>query len=256
MNGNVNIHYRGCLMADKKKKSGRKRKTIPDKKISNESESERERETIERVLSIGASAKVKLYHQFLQRISQGVTLRPSEHKYFRQLESELEEKSGIQPSEKGNIIISMDDAAAYCGTSKKTISVNIKRGRIKQNSDGTFSKTELDKYLAGFGRESKSAKSETIKGQQEKAELRFRLARAKREEMIVNQMKGNLASWKEIHEEWAARVRAVAAGLNTMPDRLPPLIVGKSRDEIRAILQREFDELRETYERSGKVTPK
>lgn len=241
-------------MAKKKTKAESPRKVAEDKaSASSKTKKSRERETIERVLSVGAAAKVKLYHSYLSRIGRGETLRPSEVKHFRQIESELEDLSS---SNSGKIIISMDDAAAYVGCSRKTISVNIKRGRLKQNADGTFSRAELDKFLSGYGRHGPSAESESMRARQEKAELRYRLARARREEMLVENMKGNLAEWSTIRAEWAARVRAVAAGLNAMPDRLPPLIVGKSRDEIRAILQREFDELRETYERSGKVTPK
>jgi hypothetical protein len=154
---------------DTKKKSGR------------ESKAKRERETIEKVLSIGAAAKVKLSHGYLSRISRGETLRPSEVKHFRQLESELEAAAGNGGGGRGNIIISMDEAAAYIGSSKKTVSVNIKRGRLKQNADGTFDKTELDKWLSRFGRRGGSSEEvESIREQQEKAELRYRLARARR----------------------------------------------------------------------------
>jgi hypothetical protein len=50
-------------------------------------------------------------------------------------------------------------------------------------------------------------------------------------------------------------VQAVKAGLNALPDRLTPIIVGKTRDEVRLILQREFKELLTVYSRNGKATP-
>jgi hypothetical protein len=68
-------------------------------------------------------------------------------------------------------------------------------------------------------------------------------------------MKGNLAAWKDIYSEWSQRVQAVKAGLNALPDRLTPIIVGKTRDEVRLILQREFKELLTVYSRNGKATP-
>jgi hypothetical protein len=216
----------------------------------------RERATIERVLSIGAAAKVKLYHSYLTRISQGKNLKPSEVKFFRQLESELNVEAGNDGGNRGNVFASMDDAAKYVGTSKKTISYHIKKGKLRQNTDGTFERAELDRWLSAYGRKGgTSAEVETIRQQQEKAELRYRLARARREELLTAQIEKTMVEWGEVEQEWAARIREVGSGLEAFADRLPALLVGRSRDEIYHVLQTETRELRDRYARDGRYCP-
>lgn len=246
-------------MAKKKKTSAEnpRKAAAAQQSADSKSKKARERETIERVLSVGAAAKVKLYHSYLARIGKGETLRPSEVKHFRQLESELEAAAGNGSGSgtRGNIFASMDEAAAYIGSSKKTVSVNIKRGRLRQNPDGTFSREELDKFLSRFGRKGSADEVESTRAQQEKAELRYRLARARREEILTAQLEKTLAPWEDIEREWAERVRVVAAGLEAWSDRLPALLVGRSREDIHALIKGEVKELRQRFSRAGQYCP-
>lgn len=199
-------------------------------------------------------AKRNLYESFVNRISKKEILKPSEIKLFRQLESELD-STGNGGGSRGNILSSMEEAAAYVGASKKTISVNIKRGRLRQNPDGTFDKAELDKFLSRFGRKGSADEVESTRVQQEKAELRYRLARARREEILTAQLEKTLAPWEEILTEWAARVREVAAGLDAWSDRLPALLVGRSREQIHELIKCEVKELRQRFSREGRYCP-
>lgn len=242
----------------KKTKAESPRKVAADKaSASSKTKKARERETIERVLSVGAAAKVKLYHSYLSRIGRGETLRPSEVKHFRQLESELEAQAGNGNGggSRGNIIVSMDEAAAYIGSSRKTVSVNIKRGRLRQNPDGTFDRAELDKFLSRFGRKGSAEEVESIRQQQEKAELRYRMARARREEILTAQLEKTLAPWEEIEREWSERVRVVAAGLEAWSDRLPALLIGRTREDIHKLIKAEVKELRQRFSRDGRYCP-
>jgi hypothetical protein len=182
---------------------------------------------------------------FEKRIAAGEKLSRAELKEYRSLDKKVDTEA----------IHGYTEAAQYCKLSKRTLSYHLGRGSLQQNPDGTFDKKELDRFLKTKDRREKSPKFEAISKRKDAAELRYRLARARREEMLVEQMKGNLASWKEIHTEWSQRVQAVTAGLNALPDRLTPIILGKSRDEIRLILQREFKELLTIYSRVGKTTP-
>ena len=113
----------------------------------------------------------------------------------------------------------------------------------------------MDRWLASRDRRAKGPEAAAKNDAKEKAELRYRLARARREEMLVEQMKGNLARWQDIEQEWDGRVQVVTAGLEAFIDRMPGLLVGKSRDEIRALLKSEVRTLRENYSRVGKYTP-
>ena len=79
---------------------------------------------------------------------------------------------------------------------------------------------------------------------------RFRLSRIER-----RLREGEVIAWTDVEKEWCGRVRVVTEGLEFFADRLPPLLVGKGRDEIRAILKSEVHELRDQYARNGRYTP-
>ena len=79
---------------------------------------------------------------------------------------------------------------------------------------------------------------------------RFKLARMDR-----LQRQGELVNKAEVVSQWTARVVLVVSGLQAWVDRLPGLLVGKGRDEIRAILKAEVRTLQENYARVGRYTP-
>lgn len=183
---------------------------------------------------------------FERRIAAGEKLKRSELAAYHELEKKRD---------KGEVVHGGQDAAKYCGTSKRILSYHIARGSLRQNPDGTFDKAELDRWLASRDRREKGPEVKKYDASQRKADLRYREARADREEMLVEQMKDNLASRKEIEAEWSGRVLEITSGLEALIDRLPGLLVGKSRDEIRAVLKEEVRTLRENYSRAGRYTP-
>jgi len=209
----------------------------------------------------GQQARQLLLDQYRQRISEKKTLRPSEIKHMRQIESELDQAAGANGAggtPKGNVILNMDDAAAYCGTSKKTVSYHIKQGKLKQNPDGTFARAELDKWLSRYGRPSPSGEAgqcDSIREQQEKAELRYRLARAKREEILTGQLEKTLAPWEEIERGWGERILLVKSALDAYSSRLPALLVGRKREEMEEIIKGETRELFLRFSTEGRYCP-
>lgn len=80
-------------------------------------------------------------------------------------------------------------------------------------------------------------------------------AKAESERLKVDQAKGNLVSWPDIEREWTGRLSALVSGLQCFIDRLPPLLEGKSRPEIRKIIESEIFELRSAYAREGRYCP-
>ncbi|WP_054031233.1 hypothetical protein [Desulfatitalea tepidiphila] len=216
---------------------------------------------IERALSLGAKAKLRLYQTFLTRIAQGERLTATELKNMRALETELEESTNGGEKKEQPVIMSMDDAAAYCGISKRTVSYHLKRGNIAQNADGTFDKAVLDAWLEKYGRKKKAEQgggkrvSLSIEEKLDRAKLRKEVAAAKRNEILVAELQGRLAPWSEIERAWCERVAVVAAGLDSLAERLPPLLTGKKPDEMREIIRRETNELRRAYARRGKYCP-
>jgi len=82
--------------------------------------------------------------------------------------------------------------------------------------------------------------------------LRWERGRADKIELQVQALKGEMKSKDEIHREWAARISLVVSGLNIYQDRLPPLLEGKTRNQMRAIIRKENERLRNWYIKEGK----
>ncbi|MBW2110637.1 MAG: hypothetical protein JRH00_04240 [Deltaproteobacteria bacterium] len=85
----------------------------------------------------------------------------------------------------------------------------------------------------------------------QKERLRWEKGRADKIEIQVKQLRRSLISRDEIHREWAARISLVVSGLNIYQDRLPPLLEGKTRNQMRAIIRKENERLRNWYIKEG-----
>jgi len=201
---------------------------------------------LKRVLEAGERAKVKLYNDLLRRIAQGETLSPTQLRVFSVLGQEIEQIADGDRSKKPRRLGSFDDAAKYCGFSKRSLSWHVSRGNITQNADGTFDVSELDRFLEERGRK-KQKKTVDYEAKKEAADLRWRLARARREEILIKQMEGELIHIEEIEKKWAQRVAAVCAMMELLAARLPGLLAGKSRREMAKIIENEVWNIRDAY---------
>lgn len=210
---------------------------------------------IEKMLAAGQLARIKLYQSLLVRIKNGDTLKPAELRALNVLEKDLECQSGTNDPPK--VLKGFEEAAAYCGFSKRTLSHHVGRGNLKQNADGSFDIEELDRFLSVKGRKRKknAKESRSIAEEKDLADLRWRLAKARREELLVEQLNENLVPRGEIAKEWASRVGELTAGLTGLIDRLPPLLQGKDRAEMREVIFEEIWNLRDQYARDGRYSP-
>lgn len=204
-------------------------------------------EHVEKLEQAGQLAKYKLYQSFIARISKGETLKATELKVYNQLSTELFDD---EKGDKDEIIAGEMEAVAYLGISKRMLSYHKGKGNIKQNADGTFSKAVLDEFLAGRGG------SDSLDVELKKAKLRVTVARARLNEIMVKQARGELISKKDVEAKWAVRVVATCAGLETHSDRLPPLLEGKTRQQMKEIIDIEVWRLRESFAREGRYCPK
>lgn len=213
-------------------------------------------EEIEKILRAGSLAKVKLYQDILRKIKDGKSLNASEVKTLHILERELEAQTNSPDIPR--IIQTYSDAASYCGFSKRTLSHHIGKGNIRQNGDGTFDREELDRFLSTHKGRRKKLKTDADRdliAEREMADLRWRLARSMREEILVDQLKENLVARDDIAAEWAARVTEVTSGLSSLADRLPGVLEGKTRAQMQDIIATEVRNLRNAYAREGKYSP-
>ena len=201
------------------------------------------------LLQAGAAARQKVYQSLLLRIKRGETLKRSEYKLLKDLERELEPPEPAENEE--SRVRTYSAAADYCGMSERALSYHIGRGNLRQNKDGSFDRAILDQFLDSRGRR-KIDKERTRRRLQ--ADLRYRIARAEREEHLVAALKDQLFSMEEIREGWQWRVSEVSEGLQSLVDRLPPLLVGKERLEMAEIIRAEVHQLRTRFSGDGQFT--
>jgi phage terminase Nu1 subunit (DNA packaging protein) len=88
------------------------------------------------------------------------------------------------------------------------------------------------------------------------ARQKYWKAKAEKEEINVSLTKGELIPKKKLAEIWGARVVEVKQGLLNLADRLPPVLEGKSQQEIKSAVRQEMKRLLNMYSRDGEYTPK
>jgi phage terminase Nu1 subunit (DNA packaging protein) len=136
------------------------------------------------------------------------------------------------------------------GKDRRTVTRWTKAG-MPRNKDKTYCLPKVVEWL--LEREKESALSDqAMAGAGDSPALeRYRLARAAMAEMDLKIKEGELIHVNEVHRAWALRVAEVAAGLETLADRLPPIMVGKTREEMQQVIRDEVWRLRDSYARGG-----
>ena len=77
--------------------------------------------------------------------------------------------------------------------------------------------------------------------------LRYEKSRADKMEVQVAMLKGEVIPKEQIHQDWAARMAIIVNGLTVYQDRLPPLLEGKTKAQMRDIIKTENNRLRDWY---------
>lgn len=210
-----------------------------------------EQERLTELLSFGQKAKESLYYELLKKINDKEKLTPTEQRTFQTLGKDLEQALLSAPEDDERM--GYAEAAAYLQLSKRSVSHHVHKGRIVMHPEGGFLKSELDKYKMtnGYGTGSGGTDMATLK---EKADLTLKQVRAQREQFLMKQLSEQYVSVADMHRAWADRVKELATGLMSWENSLPPLLQGRDKFEIRAILSREVRFLLERFARTGKWT--
>ena len=137
--------------------------------------------------------------------------------------------------------------AEAIGINRSTLYSWLQTG-LPRNDDKTFDLPAVISWM--IERESRTA-TPLAEGDSPALE-RYREARAAMAELDLKERGGELISLEDVTTAWAERVVEVAAGLEHFADRLPPLLEGKDRAEMRQIIGDEVWRLRSVYARNGR----
>jgi hypothetical protein len=148
---------------------------------------------------------------------------------------------------KRNTSLNRTDASLFLGVSVRTIHNIVLRGQLRQMPDGRFAKKDLDDYLKTKKRNDTSLKS--------LLELQIKQTKAKREELLLKQLTGEVVPIKSVYAVWGGRLSEVVAALWALPNSLPPILEGKNEQEIRDIINQEMKLILQRHARNGKWTP-
>lgn len=137
------------------------------------------------------------------------------------------------------------------GKDRRTVTRWTKAG-MPRNKDKTYCLPKVIDWLLTREKETLLADQAMAGSADSPALERYRLARAETAELDLQVKRESLIPIDDVHRQWALRVAEVAAGLEVLADRMPPLLVGKSREEMRTVIDGEVWRLRDVYSRNGK----
>ena len=124
------------------------------------------------------------------------------------------------------------EVLGYLDISKRMLSYHTTKGNLKANSDGTYDKAELDRWAEKYRRKSKRqipGDTLTVGEQRDLADLRYKVARAEREELVTSQLKGSLYNRDEVEAALAELILTTKKAFLLLPHAAPTLLQGKTR---------------------------
>lgn len=148
------------------------------------------------------------------------------------------------------MVVSTRDAAAFFGITSQALHLWFKNGCPKVG----YGKCDL-KAVFDWWRENIDSGGDRDKSINA-AKRDYWRAKAERERISVDTLKGNVVPREQIATAWKWRVAEVKNGLLAFRDRLPPLLEGKTRKEITHVLGEEVIYLLDNYSREGEFCPR
>ena len=145
-----------------------------------------------------------------------------------------------------SLSVSTQAIADFFGVVSKTICEWVKQGMPKEK----YGSYDLKKCFDWWQENINATKEDT---NPKLVELRAEGQKIKnqREQIKLDAERGLLISREEVIDQWCKRIAVVRQSLLSLPVRLPPIVEGKTRQEIRAIVNDEAVRILEDYSRPG-----
>ena len=210
-------------------------------------------DSIIQITTAGQLARLKIYQEYITRISANEKLKLAEKKHFDDLDKEFGE---VVEAGKPKDNLTADEVIEKLGISERSLKWNTSRGNLRKNKDGTYSISTIRDFEKKHKRKtSTGGKGSSLVDQQERADLRYRMARARWQELNVKQLNSELMSKEDVFKEWAKRLNTLHSGIRLWSSRLSPRLESKTRDEIMRIFDEEIYLLMKTFAEKGRYCP-
>jgi len=196
-----------------------------------------EEKELNKLLELIDSGKKAIVREILRKISEGEALKSHEVSTLKEFEAEIKaRKAG--PGRR--LVSTQKELAEYLGRSIRSVGYYINRG-LPVNPDGAY---DLDAVDAWFEEQNQNGKG-LPHGRPESGDKTGwnaieREFKAKFAEWKYNEAVGNSIPRTKVITFWIQRIVEVKAKLLALPRKLPPLLEGKEKRDMEAIL---FDEI-------------
>jgi hypothetical protein len=201
------------------------------------------------ITAVAKLARVRQFKNLLEKIRNG-RATAADMKAFRDLERDLSTEDEEQTSAPVPAKLTGPEAQEYLGISRRMQSYHVAKGNLKQNADGTFDRAELDRWAEKYRRTSKrpmpsngNEAPQTVGEAKDAADLRYKLARARREELVTAQLEGNLYPKEDVEAALRELVTTTRKALLMLPRLLPTVIHGKNQAGQMETIAKTVDEI-------------
>lgn len=137
--------------------------------------------------------------------------------------------------------------AEFFNVSTKTICEWVKNGMPKEKYATYDLKKCFDWWLETIEATKEDANPKLVELRAEGQKIKNQ-----REQIKLDTERGLLISKEEVVDQWCKRIAVVKQSLLSLAVRLPPVVEGKSRQEIRSLVNDEAVRILEDYSRPGR----
>ena len=203
----------------------------------------------DKIISLIDSAKSVVLKNLLKKIKDAEPLAAHEVKLLKDFETELKAR---QSGTGRRIISTQKQLAEYLGRSERTISYYKNQG-MPVSPDGTYDLDAIDVWIEARNKKGigQPHGERPDSGDKSGWEAVLKEMKAQIAELELKKLKGELISLDDVRRQWVNRIIEVKTALLSLPRKIPPLLEGKEKRDMEAILEQEVRFILERFSRTG-----